>query len=248
MMTKSNKLEAFIIQLLISLIIIVVLYFVIKIYIYPGKLFNIDGGKQGLAIIALVDFVLGPLLTLIVYKKGKAGLFFDLSLMSVFRLCCLALGMSLLINERPLAVVLSYDGFHVVGKSSLEMYGKKHTMFDKWPGSTPKNLYVGLPAERKERLALQLSQLVGGPLYVRDNLLKTFDNDDFNPFDYGMEGREIIRLHPELEGKIRTMGKKNAMLGVKTTYMTLNGKYGLCFVVFDIDKNEIVDNLSTEQC
>ncbi|MBV1870882.1 MAG: hypothetical protein KUG76_08230 [Gammaproteobacteria bacterium] len=247
-MTKSNKFEAFFVHLLISLFVFIALYIVIKNYLYPGELFSIDGGKQGLVIIALVDLVLGPLLTLIVYKKGKPGLIFDLSLIGIFQLSCLALGMSLLINERPLALVLSYDGFHTVGKPTLDMYGKKNNMFDQWPGSTPKNLYVSLPVKREERLTLQLSQLADGPLYVRENLLKTFDDGSFNPYDYGVDIREIIRLHPGSEGEILAVDEKYTTLGVEITYMTLNGKYGLCFVVFDIDKNKIMDTLSTEQC
>ncbi|KAB0769044.1 hypothetical protein F7O87_33620, partial [Pseudomonas aeruginosa] len=63
----GSRWRAFFIHLLISLAIFIVLLAIICLWWYPGALFEIAGGWQGVRIVAAVDMVLGPLLTLVVY-------------------------------------------------------------------------------------------------------------------------------------------------------------------------------------
>jgi hypothetical protein len=83
-----TKLRAFAIHFGISFLIFIGLaYFVVAIW-YPGFFFESDGGWEGMRIIVGVDLVLGPLLTLIVYKHGKPGLRFDLTLIGLVQTVC----------------------------------------------------------------------------------------------------------------------------------------------------------------
>ena len=76
----------------ISLAVFLVLLAIILIAWYPGILFSIDGGWAGLQIIIGVDLVLGPLLTLIVFKAGKPSLKFDLTCIATFQAVCMVAG------------------------------------------------------------------------------------------------------------------------------------------------------------
>ena len=69
-----SRIKAFLIHLGISAVIFFILLYLIIFHWYPGFLFTADGGWQGVRIIAAVDLVLGPLLTLVVYKAGKPSL------------------------------------------------------------------------------------------------------------------------------------------------------------------------------
>ncbi|MCG6936115.1 MAG: hypothetical protein LJE73_09510, partial [Proteobacteria bacterium] len=69
-----SRWRAFLIHLGISLVIFLILAYIILIKWYPVPFFYTDGGWQGVRIVAAVDLVLGPLLTLLVYKHGKPGL------------------------------------------------------------------------------------------------------------------------------------------------------------------------------
>jgi hypothetical protein len=62
-------------------------------------LFDIAGGWEGLRIVIAVDLVLGPLLTLVVYKAGKSSLTFDLSCIAIFQIACLGGGVWLFIMK-----------------------------------------------------------------------------------------------------------------------------------------------------
>ena len=82
-MFKIPRINAFLIHLTISFIIFLVLAYLIVLHWYPLPYFHTDGGWRGIRIIAGVDLVLGPLLTLIVFKPGKPGLKFDLTLIGL---------------------------------------------------------------------------------------------------------------------------------------------------------------------
>jgi len=247
-MTKTRKLEAFLVHVLISVAIFIALYLYIKYELYPGKLFDIDGGKQGLIIVALVDLVLGPLLTLIIYKKGKRGLTRDLWLIGTIQLSCLGAGMYITVGERPLAVILSYDGFHSVGTSSLELYGKDKDMYSRWPGDTPKWLYVQLPNDPKERMKLQLSQMTSGPLYMQDDLLFALDDKNIDPAIYATKLNAIIRIYPNMAENIKQIDEKLNKSGDGFSYIPLIGKYGQRYVILDNTRREIIGALPTDQC
>lgn len=57
----------------ISLLVFLFLLTLILWLWYPGILFSIDGGWSGLRLVIGVDLLLGPLLTLVVFKSGKPG-------------------------------------------------------------------------------------------------------------------------------------------------------------------------------
>lgn len=75
---------------------------------YPDFFYTIDGGWEGMRIIIAVDLILGPLLTLIVFKAGKPGLKFDLTAIGCFQVACLAAGVFIVYSERPLFFIY-YD-------------------------------------------------------------------------------------------------------------------------------------------
>ena len=51
--------QAFILHLVLSLLIFSSLIYVMALYWFPGELFFLDGGWQGLKLVAMVDLVLG---------------------------------------------------------------------------------------------------------------------------------------------------------------------------------------------
>lgn len=102
-----NRFGAFAIHLGISLVIFAVLGYLIVFQWYPDFFFTSDGGWQGIRIVALVDLVLGPTLTLVVYKKGKPSLKFDLTVIALLQTACLIAGVYVVWSERPVAMVFS---------------------------------------------------------------------------------------------------------------------------------------------
>ena len=78
---------------------------------FPGELFFLDGGWQGLKIVALIDLVLGPMLTLVLYKPGKSSLVFDMSCVAAIQIAALAYGFYATYHQRTVAVVFADRNF-----------------------------------------------------------------------------------------------------------------------------------------
>jgi hypothetical protein len=135
---------------------------------YPGILFIIERGWTGLRILIGVDLVLGPLLTLIVFKAGKPGLRFDLSCIVTAQALCMAAGMWLVYNERPLVVVLAYDTFFSLTADEFADYDRDVSILDTLPGRYPKFVYVELPDnDISADIVAARSQYIGDPLFIQ---------------------------------------------------------------------------------
>lgn len=103
--------KAFAVHLAISLAVLAVLLWILFRYWFPDYLFDTDGGWQALRVIAGVDVVLGPLLTLIVANaaKPRQELRRDFAIIGLIQVAALSLGTWLAWDNRPYAL-LWYDG------------------------------------------------------------------------------------------------------------------------------------------
>lgn len=163
-----SRWKAFAIHLGISVAALLALLAVILAFWYPGILFRIDGGWTGLRIVIGVDLVLGPLLTLVVFKAGKPGLRFDLACIALFQATCMAAGMWIVYTERPLALVLAYDTIYSLDADAFTDFERDPALLEAFPGSYPKLLYTELPEDdiQAEIVAIR-SQFTGDPLYMQ---------------------------------------------------------------------------------
>ena len=88
-------------HLLVSIAIAVAVVALMLALWYPGPLFEAAGGTGLLYILVGVDVVLGPLLTLIVFKSGKRGMKFDLAAIGLVQAAALLYGMHVVFLARP---------------------------------------------------------------------------------------------------------------------------------------------------
>ena len=117
----KNRWQAFAIHLGISSLIFIVLLSAIMFVWFPGVFMQM-GGWQGVKIVAGVDLVLGPLLTLIVFNPAKKELKFDLAAIALLQLACLSAGVWFLYQERPLAEIVLLDNVYVLTHADFKLY------------------------------------------------------------------------------------------------------------------------------
>jgi len=118
-----NRYQAFGIHFGISLLIFIGLVGMVLFVWYPGILKEVDESwKQALIMIAGVDLVLGPLLTLIVFNPIKKSLKMDLSVIAVAQIAALIAGTYTVHQARPVALIVSFPpvGFKVVSANMLQ--------------------------------------------------------------------------------------------------------------------------------
>lgn len=108
------RLKAFLIHLLGSAAIALITLGLVFVVWYPAPLQAALGVTQIFLLLLAVDVTLGPLLTLIVYRKGKRTLFFDLSVIVLVQLVALGYGLWTVAEGRPAWIVYNSDRFDVV--------------------------------------------------------------------------------------------------------------------------------------
>ena len=157
-----TKLRAFAIHLIASAIVVLAFLGVMLFVWYPTPYFETDGGWTVLRILAGVDVVLGPLLTLIVFKPGKPGLKFDMSCIVLAQLGALIYGGTIIYQQRPAFVVFGVDRFTSVSASEVEFDKLKYPELQRVAGIGPLLAQSRPPDDPKLRQELLLGVVLEG--------------------------------------------------------------------------------------
>ncbi len=183
-----NRFSAFAIHLGISLLIFVVLAYLIVFEWYPGFFFDTDGGWRGMRIIIAVDLVLGPMLTLVVYKAGKPGLKTDLTLIGLFQFVCLFAGTYVVYSERPVSVVFVDGRFAVLSTDDYtEDAGIAVPDLATFPGDDPKWVMVVAPQGIEAEARFRAEAFAKGSLNHAVEHYQAFDREHWAFLDNAMD-------------------------------------------------------------
>lgn len=155
-----SKIKAFAIHLGISAVILFTFLIIMRLMLYPGVYFDASGGWRVLYILILVDLVLGPVLTFIIYKPYKKGLKFDLSCIAFVQIAALVYGGSIIYQERPAFLVFAVDHFVVISANEVEQ-AKLSQELAAEKGIGPQVVIAKRPEGQEEKNELLFSLLAG---------------------------------------------------------------------------------------
>ena len=147
----------FLISLLVGLVLLALSWFVW----YPSPMLMAIGGHEIFFLVVGIDVVLGPLLTLVVFKSGKRSLMFDLSTIALLQIAALGYGVSVLLEARPAYVAALGDKFQVVQATEVTAanLAKANTTLPWWG---PKWVGTKAPEGRLDTDAVLFVTEVGG--------------------------------------------------------------------------------------
>jgi hypothetical protein len=87
---------------------------------YPPPMFSAFRADRLIFIAAAVDVVVGPLLTAMVFRSGKRGLRFDLTVIALLQAVALGYGLWVMWQSRPVFMVAAVDRFELVFANEIE--------------------------------------------------------------------------------------------------------------------------------
>lgn len=116
-----TKLQAFFGHLCLSLAVVGTVCAIIFFVWYPHPYFEAKGAWNVLRVLLSVDLVVGPVLTLILYRHGKRGLKIDMTFVAVVQIVALVYGTSVIYGERPYFAVFAVDRFEVIAKHEVDL-------------------------------------------------------------------------------------------------------------------------------
>ena len=213
---------------------------------YPPPFFMFDGGWQVLRLIVLVDVVLGPLFTLIVFDRAKPALRRDLAVIALVQSVAFVYGAWIMHAYRPAFIVYAEHAFYSVNWRDIERAtpdsGRIGNLAARARGPTP--VIAELPADRAERARLFARMTGGGPSI-------TDYGDFYRPLDTTGFAR-IARESADIDALARGDASITAELarvraahpGRKLVFVPLDCRYGLIMLVFDREKMAIVDAMT----
>lgn len=149
---QPGKISAFLIHLTISGLLVGTLVLAVYFLWYPSPYLEHDGARDILRIVILVDVVLGPLLTLVLFRRGKKGVVRDVGMVAIIQLVAFVYGAGLMMQYRPAFLVFADDAFFAVRWPDVEPNTKDHERLDaiRVPVG-PTMVMAELPADIEER-------------------------------------------------------------------------------------------------
>lgn len=161
-----NRCYAFFIHLSLSFIVAVIASAVVFLLWYPAPLHAAIGVTQIFLLLLSVDITIGPVITFIIYRRGKPSLKFDLTVIALFQLAALTYGLHTVYVGRPAFVVFSVDRFELtraldIDAASAKKAADEHNLAavagwsPHWVGALPSK-------DAKRRQEILFSSVQGG--------------------------------------------------------------------------------------
>jgi len=240
-----SRKQAFLSHLGLSLIIFLIVLYFIVFHWYPQPFFTTDGGWQGVRLIAAVDIVLGPLLTLIIFKPGKSGLKFDIVIIAAIQFAALASGLYIVHNERPVAKIFQDGNFYIV--TGYDMAERNITLdeLEKYRIHGSIAIYLDLPDNHAEFEKLQHQAVQKREaLFLNTTLYKKIDATAINKMRrYSIDIERYIKdTYTDKELKIFHNFLKDHNAKVNDfIYIGLHSRYKHAITVFDPKSLKFID-------
>lgn len=220
-----TKFIAAFIHISLSILIVGLLFFAIFYIWYPKPFFDIFGVIEPMKLLVMVDVIIGPLLTFIVYKKGKKTLKLDLTVIALIQISALFYGAHTIYMVRPSSIVMSNGQFNYLAEKFVHNDKLKFDELKPSIFSSPKMAF--------------LTQLNGLDIYSAYS--------DFEPIkDYNLtvmpHSLSLDNMKSNFKGKEKELeAMEEKYHSENIVFFMLDKEQAKYYVAFSTRQNKIVD-------
>ncbi|MGI9272039.1 MAG: hypothetical protein ACR2QT_09710 [Woeseiaceae bacterium] len=122
-------------------------FLMVRFLWFPSGYFGISGVAKLFLVLVGVNFVVGPVLSTILFKPGKWGLKFDLVVVACVEVAILMWGLAEIHERRPAFAVFAVDRFEAVTQSEVDPSQLAASGLDSSTGFAPRLVYAELPTD-----------------------------------------------------------------------------------------------------
>jgi hypothetical protein len=240
------KIRASLIHFGLSMCVAIAVLSLVYLGWYRGVLSTTEGVGMILVIMLGIDVVLGPLMTLIVYKTGKPSLKFDLFVIGLLQLGFLAYGLHTVQLGRPAFIVFSKDRFETVSvadwsEEAREDLARTPNPFADKAFDGPKLVTVLPPINGAEREKLMFEAVKGGPdLPQLPKYYQSFDKNKAAVMAKAVPIEALIAFNKgqaaEVEGVVKGLRKYANRVG----FLPLKGRERDAVVFVNLDTGDVL--------
>ena len=190
-----TRYRAFATHLIVSATIVGMVVAIAMLVWYPEPYLYLNSADRILLLLIAVDVIVGPTLTLIVFKPGKPGLKMDMTIIIAVQLAALIYGTFTLYRERPLYLVFAVDRFELVTASEIDVSKLRYPELRDLPLAGPGIAVALRPRERKARQELLMEVLLHGAPDIerRPDLYEPYDEHKDRVLKKSVSLEKIIR-------------------------------------------------------
>ena len=228
------------IHLSISLVIGTLAFCLLYFVYYPQPYFEPAGAGKLVMILLGVDVILGPLLTLVVFKSGKKSLRFDLGTVATVQLGALLYGLYVMWVARPVFIVASVDRLEIVyagyitDKSFAEA---EFPQYSKEPLFGPKFALTRRPKPGAENAEVMQITISGSDTQFHPRYFVPPTPEAWTKFWKRARKIEDLPAHARVE--VKSFLKSSAPAG-NIMAVPMKGRIQDYTVLVDIDKNTMI--------
>lgn len=119
----SNRIKYFLTHVLVSILVAVICLSIVFFIWYPSPLAKAVGVTNIFLMLVVIDVIVGPLFSLLVYKDGKKTLKMDLVCIAIVQVLALGYGIFNIAQARPVWIVQDGHLFELVRNNDLAKEG-----------------------------------------------------------------------------------------------------------------------------
>lgn len=233
----KTKLIATGVHLSMSLAVFAYLAYQIYYHWYPQPYYSIDGGWQGMRLVAAVDLVLGPLITFLIFdlSKRRREIIFDLAVILVIQIGALTYGVITTYAQRPVAIIL-FDEF-LISAIEESYAGTLESVDDlaRYSPEKPPIILADLPINSEAIAEANRIKIEQGVLeFAQMRLYRSHPE-----FKTGLQERQVL-YNQRLDetgnrANYETWLEQNQKKADEVLIGLFRGRYGTAWLVFDRD-------------
>lgn len=223
-----TRFKAAFVHLLLSLLVIGSFVLLILFIWYPKPLFSIAGVIEPLKLLVLIDVIIGPMLTFIIFNKAKSLklLKIDLSIIVLVQLLAFAFGVYTIYKGRASIIVFTNGQFHYLSEKYANnqdlQYGELKPQFF----SKPKLAYIPVSKSLD--------------IYSEYGAMLPFSGNDL----IAQHSLSIENMRAKFSGKIDQI---DAMVSTysndEIAFLILDKDMSVNYIVYSKTRNLIIDEL-----
>ena len=219
--------------------------------VWYGPTLFIAMGGAGLALILIgVDVVMGPALTLVVFRSGKRGLKFDLAAIALAQVAALLYGCYVVALARPAFIVFVKDQFQVATVAELDpkLFAEaRHPQYRSPPWWGPELVYGEWPKDHKEQQDLMFSGLAGVDLQHLPKYYAPYEQGKDEMLAKALPLSSVQHTEPEAAKAIDEWVARSGADAQNLRYLRLRGRNAWVAVLIDARTAEPVKMLLAEK-
>jgi hypothetical protein len=231
-----------------SLAVLATLSGLILVSWYPQPFLKFDeSGKFALSLILAAVFF-GPALIWFVYKKGKAGMVFDLYAIAIIQLAAIAWGSYFIYKDRPYFMVFTVDQFEVLSRWQVDMTGIDNPAFLDRPLTAPVLLYASMPRDPEGFQKFMDEVLFQGKpdLQFRPEFWSLYDEKKILVPDVAKPLEQLHSARPGSQAVIDKLVDRHGGDISRLSFVPAKSSTVQFAVVLDTHSGEVIDSLAVD--